>query len=376
MNILRIILIAIVIIGISSGINISSFAILLTNLKLSSLHKSSVLSCEFIGSLVVAPFTLLLNSYFGIYRVMLLGLLTRTIGLLIFVSSGIMHLWMLGLFVYGAGTFLIINATQQIVNSIDSNNRAKNIAYINTFYIFGMGLGSLFLYILDLSASFRTINISIIIGMLSVILFLKLKKYNAEIAYITDISINKLFSYARLPFIAAFASEFAYYSLIIYIPLYALSHSVTQQNSYLLNTVINISMVFITIPVIKLLEKYNRINIITIATIALIIAFQLIKNSITNITMIVLILSVISVSLNIIKINSIAIIGDRFFGHSLVAAQSTINAMVSLGSYTGVIATGYCIDLMNEEGLIFSISAIFLVFLVYIALEKLGKFRK
>jgi MFS family permease len=356
--------------GTSVGMNLSSFGFFLKSHNQSSLEISHILSFEMAGNIFVAPFVLILSTKFGIFRFMLFSSVLRGIALVIFGISDTPSLWEFSMFMFGVGGFGLYVALFQWVNFLSKDrNRAFYISVASVAFGSGIGSGPLIILYFDIQLGQITFIISVLICML-MLAPLKMIEYSSP-SYLrqSKISVTKILHYAYVPMICALACEFIFFSISEFMPIYLMGQGKSHTDSYLLSSVFTYSGLILAIPVGLLMDRFGRIYMIMIFALAISASIQILPNIVNHEILLPVLFAIISTSINGIRIGGLAVLGDKFKSEDFLAANSTVQALSTIGGFSGVYTTGLAMDMLGDKGFIFSISSLFLTFLFLLVLS-------
>ena len=327
-----------------------------------------------VGNIFIAPFVLIILSRLGIFRFMLFSTILRGIALIIFGMSDSPICWKFSMFFFGVGGFCLYVALFQWVNSLTNDkNRAFYISIASVAFGAGIGAGPLIILYFSVPLGQTTFTVSVLICMLMLVP-LKTVEYSAP-NYLrqSKISVTKILHYAYIPMICALACEFIFFSISEFMPIYLMGQGKSHTDSYLLSSVFTYSGLILAIPVGLLMDRLGRIYMIMIFALAISVAIQILPNVVDNQILLPVLFAIISTSINGIRIGGLAVLGDKFKSQDYLAANSTVQALSTIGGFSGVYTTGMAMDRLGDKGFIFSISSLFLVFLFLLAINTIKK---
>ncbi|MDX1924356.1 MAG: MFS transporter [Rickettsiaceae bacterium] len=356
--------------GISAGINLASFALFLSKYKLPTAEITGILSVELIGNLCMAPFMVLLTRKLGIIRLVLISLILRNIFLLIFAFGGNIILWEIGMFGFGLFGFSLYSAIFQRINIIALNTyRGTYLSIASVLFGLGISLGPIFLSFMEIGLSSYTFVVSALASFLMILPIGFVDEIKNEKTYVRTLGIAKIIKYSHIPIMCAIASQFVFFSIVEFLPLYTLEFDKGHSEAYMLLSYFSLSGLILGIPIGMFIDKYDRVKIIMFFALCIATFIQLIPFAMNDSIMIFLVFSPLSACINGTIIAGLAILGDKFRGDDFVAANSTTQAMSMIGGYAGILGTGRAIDVVGGDGLIFSVASVFLVFFAMLIAE-------
>lgn len=355
--------------GLSVGVNTSSFTIFLTINKIHTKEITKILSTEIVGYIIMAPFMMILSSKIGIKRLVLVSLVFRNLFLGIFgFGNDITYLYM-GMLGFGIFGFALYVSIFQWVNSLaDDENRATYLSIASVLFGLGIALGPLLLALFEVGVSQTSFKISIALSFIMAIPIFLIhdeNKLNAN----PPISMTKILKFAYVPIICSIASEYVFFALHEFLPLFALRHGKNQYDAYLINAFFGLSSLIFVIPIGILFDKFDRIKVVVCCAAGIMIFIQLLPYSLENTYLTFLIFSPLSACLNGIIIGSLAILGDKFRGKDFMTANTIVYAISAIGGYAGIACTGNAMAMVEKGGLVYSISSLYSVFFMMLVLE-------
>lgn len=360
--------------GISVGINLSSFSLYLADSDLDSSEISNILSLEVLGNIIISPFMLLLIRKFGIYRLVIISLILRGFFLTFFGFSDHELTWSIGMLGFGIAGFCLYTVIFQWINYIArSKFRATYLSIASLCFGIGIPLGPILMIIFDINVNKDSFLISLCVSMLMIIPIFMVDKTKIQNFTNSFIGINQIFRFAYIPIIAAIASEYIFFSIYEFLPLYAYINEKTQYETFLLSSYFGLSGIILGIPFGILIDKFDRVKVMIGFSITVTILIQLIPLVINNILFTILVFAPLSASITGIIVTSLAILGDKFRGDEFVIANTIVHAMSTIGGFAGIRITGNLIESKGDLGFIYSISALFFVFLVLLLFSQLTK---
>ena len=132
--------------GVSVGINITGFALFLNQEGFSKIQIGHILSMELAGNLMIAPILPKISEYFGVWKVMIITLITRSICLIMFAESEGLQEYMIWLFGFGVSGFALFASIQYWGTTIANGaNKSTILSIFNVAFGLGIACGIVFL---------------------------------------------------------------------------------------------------------------------------------------------------------------------------------------------------------------------------------------
>ncbi len=362
--------------GLSIGINVSNFSIFLLEYNLHTKLISEILSFEIIGNIAVAPFVLILCMRCGLYNLLVISLLLRNISLIIFSLSSDILLLKISMFGFGVGGFILYVLVFQWVNQLAKDERrATYISIASMTFGLGIALGPFLIAFLKIQDEFNIFNISAVLSLIMLIFTVRAKEYEPILPPFRRMSIYKLFIFAQVPVMCAVASEYAYFGISEFLPLFVMKLGKLKQEAYLLLGYFSLSGILLSIPIGMICDRFDRIRIIMVFSLIIICAVEVLPMVMSNFPLTLVVFTFLSASINGLIVITLAILGDKFVGEDLLVAGSAVHAISTIGGYAGITVTGNLMNKLGAKGFVFSFSSLFLVFLVLLLWESY-KYRK
>ena len=363
-NVIYYIAVAGIFYGISIGINVSTFSLILDSAGFSKSKIGEILSSEMISTFFVAPFIPIMMRKLGIFKVISIALIIRNLFLIIFGYSNNQLMWSSSIFIFGAGGLLLTIAFQIWINKIsDHTNRATYFGILNASLALGIAIGPIIINALNLHANLGCLVLSALSCLIIFPIIYKVRAFIPEIYPEISLQFSQIIDKAKIPIISGLLVDYIFFSLSTYIILYSISQGASLEYSKILISYMVLSKIFCDIPIGIIIDKFNRNFVMLFCAFGVLISAQLLPYVIGS-SMIIILFAFWGSFVSGIYISAISNLGDNFRGSNLVTANSALFIMNSLGAYTGIYATGYAIDYFGDYGLIISISAVTTMFIL------------
>ncbi len=355
--------------GLSVGMNVSNFGIFLYHNNLQANIISDILSFEIIGNIVAAPFVLILCIKCGMFRLLAISLIIRNVFLVLFGVSDNVLLFKISMFGFGVGGFILYVLIFQWVNRLASNEkRATYISIASMAFGLGIAFGPFLTAYLEMPSNIN-FNISAILSTVMLAFVIIAKQYEPVVFPFRKMTLYKLFIFAQIPVMCAIASEYAYFGISDFLPLFLINLGKIKQDAYTLLGYFSLSGILLSIPMGIICDRFDRTKLTIVIAVIMICAIEILPMVIDNFFLTLIIFTLLSASLNALIVVTLAILGDKFVGDDLLAAGSMVHAMSTIGGYAGITITGNIMHRLGTDGFIFSFSSLFLVFLVLLLWE-------
>jgi MFS family permease len=352
--------------GISIGINLTGFSLMFNNLGYNNTDIAYILSFEIMAIFFAAPFLQKIINVLGLFNSIFYSLIIRNLFLLTLSYTEIKFFIILNIFMFGIGGYILFACFQVWVNQITTKgNRGTSFGLLNAAFALGTAFGPVILTVMNVKEGANSIIISSIIAT-GIILPLNFIRFGApQTQTPSTIRFYSLLKIAKIPVMCGFIAEYVFHGVGNFIVLYGISVGLSKSESMLLITYMIMSGVLLDVPIGWMIDRINRPLMVIIFTVIVIIAAQLIPYVILNRLQTIITFAVLSSSVSGIYICGISLLGDKFQGSDLIAANSVLSIMNAAGAFSGIAITGIAIDIWGDNGLIISLTLSFAIFLIF-----------
>lgn len=354
-----------VILHISTGMSAVLFPLTLEKNALGTTFIGIVLAMEFLAVLPVSKWLTPFVSRLGLVPVMLLACLVRFLGIILFYFNQSYPVWCLLVFVYGIGGFVYLIALQTWINSLElSKNRGFVLGILGTSISVGLGVGPLILQFIPIYGS-TPFYVSAAISFAAFIPLLLVGWMSPAMDAGENIKVMHIVK--RVPAImgAGMFAGLMIFGLLSFLLIYGLQNKLTPKESAFLLTMFMAGSFCLEAPIASLSDRFDRRYVIIISVfLSLVCATYLPIAIYTDYLAWGLLFVWGGVSGGIYSI-CLAIIGDRFRGEELVAANSAYAVMDATGGVIGTLMIGGAMALFGSDGLPYVIVLAGIVYFTY-----------
>ena len=354
--------------GVSVGINLTGFALFLNQSGFSKIQIGHILSMELAGNLMIAPILPKISEYFGIFKVMFVALIIRSICLIMFAESSIIAQHMMWLFGFGVSGFALFASIQYWGASIARGvHKSTIISLFNVAFGVGIACGIVFLLFRPEKISSEHFYISVIFS--AVIFFPILFFRNlmpADSGKIVHIAPSKIIQYAQIPILCGLVANYILLALGNFVVLYAIEHGVVYKDAIMINAYMIAGNILLTIPIGIALDMFNKIASLVVILIVTALAVAVIPFVITSKMLTIIVFLILSAATGGIYVVGISMLMDKFRAQNLVMANIVMLMMNAIGGFAGVSATGAAIQYWGHQGLIISLFVLIFFFLLFV----------
>ena len=358
------------IVSVSMGINAVIFPVTMKSNGLDSSQIGIILSLEIAASLLVC---ILLVKVLTIIK-MQVGLILSSIlrvgtllGLIIFQST---LSWSVLIFLHGIGIFAFLILLQTWTNTIPFKRfKGLMVALYSTSLSLGIAAGPLVLmwmpslkpYLVDLfalvgfSLNYSDSQIGLIgsmllslLALLPILFFLSLTpQFQFEEG-------TKLFSVIKKAPALMFAITMAgvsYYGVCSFITLYGIHNGFSVTEASILLTLYMLGSLCLETPLTFLSDFFDRRYVLIIAVFLSIICAVFLPIAIYVYYQVCILVFLWGGIIGVIYSVALTVIGERFEGGELVAANAGYSLMEGIGGTMGIILIGFSMDTFDSDGL-------------------------
>ena len=354
--------------GVSVGINITGFALFLNQEGFSKMQIGNILSMELAGNLMIAPILPKISEYFGIWKVSIVALISRSVCLIFFANANGIQEYMIWLFGFGMSGFALFASVQYWSTTIaDGARKSTIISIFNVAFGMGIACGIVFLLFRSdviLSDLFYTSVVFSAIILLPIFLSRNLVPVHGE--QTVHAAPSKIIYYAQIPILCGLVANYILLALGNFIVLYAIEHGVEYKDAIMINIYMIAGNILFTVPIGIVLDRFNKsisLIVILIFTVAAIAAIPFV---ITYKILAILVFLAVSAATGSIYVIGISMLTDKFRAQNLVMANTVMLMMNAIGGFAGVSATGMAIEYWGNQGLVISLFVLIFFFLLFV----------
>ena len=356
--------------GVSVGINLTGFALFLNQEGFSKVQIGHILSMELAGNLMIAPILPKISEYLGIFKVMLIALIFRSICLVMFADNSALASHMMWLFGFGISGFALFASVQYWGASIASgSHKSTIISLFNVAFGAGIACGIVFLLFRPEKISSELFYISVLFSAIILVPILFSRNFMpSDSEKIVHVAPSKIIQYAQIPILCGLVANYILLALGNFIALYAMDHGVAYKDAIMINTYMIGGNILLTIPLGIMFDKFNKIASLIGILIVAACAVAAIPFVITSKILTIIVFLTVSAATGGIYVAGISMLTDKFQKQNLATANIVMLMMNAIGGFAGVSATGAAIQYWGQSGLVISLFVLiffFLLFMVY-----------
>jgi MFS family permease len=308
----------------------------------------------------------------GMFRLVVLICCTRLFAFILLPHTTgywdwVLLAWLIG--PTGAGYYSII--LTWISHAMPPERKGLGIAVVTVCMTAGIGIGPIFARYLvgDGGVGFY---ITGLIFASAIVVFWRYQHHLPLLEERSEFNLSQVIKRAPRLFLAHGTVDFIFFSLSNFIVLFGIAYGLPQEKAALLLTAYMAGSVVCNIPLGMIADKVGRHLLVYGGAILFVICvgmlpFALVKNSYLAWG----VLFFMSACLSAIYIASISLINEKFHVRNRVAANSAVSMNTNFFGMTGSFCSGIAMDVWQANGLLYSIVAIVLFFLLFSAMRGL-----
>ena len=361
--------------GVSVGINITGFALFLNQEGFSKIQIGHILSMELAGNLMIAPILPKISEYFGVWKVMIITLITRSICLIMFAESEGLQEYMIWLFGFGVSGFALFASIQYWGTTIANGaNKSTILSIFNVAFGLGIACGIVFLIFRSEIISSQLFYISVLFSVVILLpIFLSRSLVPIHGEKTIHVAPSKIIQYAQIPILCGLVANYILLALGNFVVLYAIDQGILYKDAIMINIYMIAGNILFTVPIGMLLDRFNKYVSLIIILICMVASIAAIPFVITSKVLTIIVFLTLSAATGSIYVIGISMLTDKFRTQNLVMANTVMLMMNAIGGFAGVSATGAAIEYWGNQGLIISLFVLIFFFLLFVVYSLNGK---
>lgn len=319
-----------------------------------------------LGWLIGSFFLPGLLSKFGLKQVLIACLLIACVSIFLFSMTSNLLAWMILRFFFGGSLGLFYRAVEFWVNAVSQNKtRGRNIGVYSFCFVLGLAIGSSIQPLLGITGA---LPFAVISALLALTILIVAKQSYGDAVIISDTRMYfKLGIVLATPI--ALAAVFAYgffEDILAYLmAVYALRNNLGENVAAFTLTATAIGNLIFPIPIGYLSDRINRSFVLIVCALLVIGISAVIPQTVSNPALFLVVLVIWSGLAGSIYNVALSIIGDKYSGAGLAAANASFGIVYAIGGFAGPLVNGFAIDQLHSQGLMVSAAAIFGTFVLF-----------
>ena len=361
------------IIQLSSGINYIVFPLSLQEQGYSVTLIGVAMSFEILATILLFKYISLTVKYLGIIPTLLIASVIRSTVIYFLGFNDSFTIWLLGIFVYGLATSMLLVVVQTWLNMIDTGKlKGLFLGLYSSSLSLGIAAGPILLYYFDNDSLGR--KISVIIPFIPLIILAFIIKQRPIFNIDSKVRIKFVFRHSKVILLSAFVGGVCFFGLPSFLTIYGMANGLSAYQSSLLLTMFMIGSVCIGVLISWLSSYINKMRIIYICVFLSVVCAVFLSLAVYSSVEIAYVLLIIwGGCMGGIYASSLEYIGDLFREEDQISANTTFVLMDSLGGFIGLFAIGLSMEFIGNEGLTYVIVVISTCYLIYITKEFVKK---
>lgn len=361
--------------GVSVGINITGFALFLNQQGFTKMQIGHILSMELAGNLMIAPILPKISEYFGIFKVMLVALIVRSLCLIMFAENASISQHMMWLFGFGVSGFSLFASVQYWgASTAQGPHKSTIISLFNVAFGLGIACGIVFLLFRPEEISSELFYISVLF---SAVIFIPIlfsrHLMPSEAEKVLHIAPSKIIQFGQVPILCGLVANYILLAIGNFIVLYAMDNGIAYKDAIMINMYMIAGNILLTIPIGVVLDKFNKTASLVVILIMASCAIAAIPFVMTSKMMTIVVFITISAATGGIYVVGLSMLTDKFRTQNLAMANIVMLMMNAIGGFAGVSATGAAIGYWGHQGLIISLFVLVFFFMLFVVYSLNGK---
>jgi MFS family permease len=319
-----------------------------------------------LGWLIGSYFLPNLLFRFGLKQVLIVCLLTSALSILMFFLTQNLTAWMLLRFLFGGSIGLFYRTIEFWINAISKDDaRGKNIGFYSVYFVLGLTVGSSVQPFFGVTSFLPFAVISALLG-LTVVVF-------ARQFYVDTVNTKPSRAYLSLTILlatpialtAVFAFGFFESIPAYFLAAYALRNNLSESVAAYTPTAAVVGVLVFAIPIGYLSDRVNRNYVLITCAIFASIISAIIPQTVSSPTLFLVLIAIWCGFANSIYNLGLSIIGEKFSGESLSAANASFGIVYAVSGLVGPLVNGFAIDQVHSQGLMISAGMTFAIFVLF-----------
>jgi MFS family permease len=353
----------------SSGINYVVFPLTLQEQGYSITLIGVAMSFEILAIILLSKYISLTVKYLGVILTLLITSVIRSVVIYFLGFNDDFIIWLLGIFIYGLTTSMLLVVVQTWLNMIDVGKlKGLFLGLYSSALSLGIAAGPILLHYI-VSDSLKNI-VSIIIPFLPLAFLIFIIKQKPVFSEDSKVRTLFVFKHAKVVLLSAFVGGVCFFGLPSFLTIYGIENGLSSSQASLLLTMFMIGSVSIGALISWMSSFIDTLKIIYICCCFSVVCAVFLSLAVYSSVEIAYVLLVIwGGCMGGIYASSLEYIGGLFRKEDQISANTTFVLMDSLGGFIGLFAIGLSMEFIGGEGLTYVIVLFSVCYLVYITKE-------
>lgn len=367
------IIIATLIIEISTGINYVIFPVSIKALVNSNSLVGIAMSFEIISIIIFCNIINNILNFLGLVKSIVISSLIRSLALLLVQYINSYEIWIVTIFIYGFVTNILRLSLQTWLNLLSFRKiKGLVLGVYSSALSLGVALGPLVLTQINANREFQIIFNSIL-SILAILIIFPLLKSTPKIDVKNKNRFIFILNNSKIIMISALVGGVIFFGLPSFLTLYGIESGLNENEASFLLTAFMLGSVLLGILISTLSSYIKKRHLIIFCVFNSLICSVLLPITIYNFSLSLLLLFFWGGNSGGLFAIGLSIIGSTFRTEDQISANMTYSIMDSGGGLIGLCFIGAAMDLIGSEGLTYIIVTSSISFFIYV-LSK-NKFR-
>lgn len=359
------VLLASVIANVAVGIGAVIFPLTLQANGISTILIGICLSMEIGAVLLVTPVLNKIVSRIGLGKTLFLATVLRAPVFFILPHYTNFFMWCGLVLVYGIGYFMFLISLQTLLSALPfSRNRGLVIGLFGTSISGSMALGPVILQFIPIHGSLP-FTVSAVLACAAFIPLLLIGRLIPPIPASATQNLFKLIKKVPAVMGASLFGGIMFFGLTYFLVIYGLRNGLSAQAAAFLLTMFMTGSILLEMPIATISDRFDRRYVILISVLLNLICATYLPIAIYTdyLAWILLVLwgGVCGGTYSV----ALAVVGERFRGDDLVAANSAFTLMNNAGGVIGMVLVGISMHLFGSDGLPYIIVMAGIIYFTY-----------
>jgi len=353
-------------IQLSSGMNYVIFPLKLQEQGHSNTLIGLAMSFEILATILLFKHISIIVKRLGVIQTIIGASIMRSIVIYSLGFNDHYILWLLGIFIYGLSTSMLLVVIQTWLN-LTSAGKLKGlfIGLYSSSLSLGIALGPIVLQFV--SEEWLQFLVNAIFPLLTVLILINIFKYKPKIEASNTIRIKFIFRHSKIVMLSALVGGVCFFGLPSFLTIYGIDNGLTPSESSLLLTMFMIGSVCIGVVISSLSAFIERIVLLLVCIFLSVVCSVFLALAVFSDLKIALALLLIwGGCMGGVYATGLGFIGEIFRKEDQISANTSFILMDSLGGFMGLFIIGSTMDIFGSEGLTYTIVIIFTLFLFFI----------
>ncbi len=358
---------------ISSGMNYIIFPLKLQEQGHSNTLIGLAMSFEILATILLFKNISIVVKRLGVIQTIIGASIMRSIVIYFLGFNDSYIIWLLGIFVYGLSTSMLLFVSQTWLNLTDTGKlKGLFIGLFSSSLSLGIALGPILLqFVPDGQIQFL---VNAIVPLFSIVILMSIFKYKPKMGESGSIRVGFIFKHSKIVMLSALVGGVCFFGLPSFLTIYGINNGLTPSQASLLLTMFMIGSVCIGVVISSLSAFVDRIVILFVCVcLSVVCAVFLALAVFSDVSTALILLLIWGGCMGGVYATGLGFMGETFRKEDQISANTSFVLMDSLGGFVGLSIIGTSMDLMGSEGLTYTIVITFTCYLFFITRQLASK---